>query len=70
MELAEVTRRETADEKRAQAEREDVGCGPRIESTYVHDEQIPNYRVEESPNNIDRCRGEPLAWRFCTRATP
>ena len=34
------------------------------ESSDVRDEQIPNHRVEKSPNNIDRCRGEPLAGRF------
>jgi hypothetical protein len=54
MKLAEVTRRKDADEQRAQAEREDVGCRPRIESTTVRDQQIPNHRVEESPNNVDR----------------
>ena len=65
MELAEATRRNDADEQRAQAERKDVACRPRMESADVHDEQIPNDRVEESPNNVDRCRGEPLARRFC-----
>jgi hypothetical protein len=64
MEMAEVTRRKDADEQRAQAERKDVACRPRIESTDVPDQQIPNHRVEESPDNIDRCRGEPLAGRF------
>jgi hypothetical protein len=38
MELAEVTRRNDADEQRAQAEREDVACRPRIESADVRDE--------------------------------
>jgi hypothetical protein len=36
-----------------------------MESADVRDEQIPNYRVEESPNNVDRRRGESLAVRFC-----
>jgi hypothetical protein len=54
MELTEVTRRKDADEQCAQAEREDVGCRPQIESTDVRDQQIPNHRVEESPNNVDR----------------
>jgi hypothetical protein len=35
MELAEVTGSKDADEQRAQAEREDVGCRPRIESPDV-----------------------------------
>ena len=65
MELAEVTRRKEADEQRAQAERKDVGCRPRMESADVRDEQIPDHRVEESPNNVDRRRGEPLAGRLC-----
>jgi hypothetical protein len=64
MELAEVMRRKNADEQRTQAERKDVACRPQIESTDLRDQQIPNYRVEESPDNIDRCGGEPLAWRF------
>jgi hypothetical protein len=38
MELAEVTRRKDADEQRAQAERENVGCRPQIESTDVREE--------------------------------
>jgi hypothetical protein len=38
MELAEVTRRKDADEQRAQAEREDVACCPRMESSDVRDE--------------------------------
>jgi hypothetical protein len=38
MKLAEVTRREDADEQCAQAEREDVSCRPRIESTDVREE--------------------------------
>ena len=54
MELAEVTRRTDADEQRAQADRQDVACRPRMESTDVRDEQIPNYRVEEAPKNVDR----------------
>jgi hypothetical protein len=54
MELAEVTRREDADEQRTYAEGEDVACRPRIEVANVRDEQIPNHRVEESPDNIDR----------------
>ena len=54
MELAEVTRRKDADEQRAQAERKDVACRPRMESADVRDEQIRNHRVEESPNNVDR----------------
>jgi hypothetical protein len=37
MELTEVTRRKDADEQRTKSEREDVGCRPRIESTYVRD---------------------------------
>src|SRR5208337_4082037 len=65
MEPAEVTRRKDADEQRAQAERKDVACRPRMEIADLRDEQIPNHRVEESPNNVDRCRGEPLAGRFC-----
>jgi hypothetical protein len=32
-----VTRRKDADEQRAQAERKDVACRPRIESTDVRD---------------------------------
>src|ERR1700735_498199 len=64
MELAEAPRRKDADEQHAQAERQDVACRPWIESTDVRDYQIPNHRVEESPDNIDRCRGEPLAGRF------
>jgi hypothetical protein len=64
MKLTEVTRRKDADEQRAQAEGEDMGCHPRIESTDARDEEIPNHRVEESPHDIDRCRGEPLARRF------
>src|ERR1035438_6211595 len=36
-------------------------------STDVRDQQIPNHRVEKSPNNVDRCRGEPLAGRFGKR---
>src|ERR1035437_6481618 len=65
MELGEVTRRKDADEQRAQAERKDVVCRPRMESTDVRDEQIPNDRVEESPKNVDRCRGESLAGWLC-----
>src|SRR5580704_8482007 len=65
MKLAEVTRRTEADEQRAHAERKDVACGPRVESTDVRHQQIPDHRVEESPNNVDRCRGEPSARRFC-----
>ena len=65
MELAEVTRRKDADQQRAQAERNNVACGPQMESADVRDEQIPNHRVEESPNNVDRCGGEPFAGRFC-----
>lgn len=64
MELAEVTRRKDADQQCAQAEGEDVGCRPRIESTYVCYEQIPNRRIEESPDNVDCRRGEPLAGWF------
>jgi hypothetical protein len=54
MELAEVTRRKDADEQRAQAERKDVACRPRIEGTHVREEKISNNRVKESPNNVDR----------------
>ena len=36
----------------------------RIKSTDVRDQQIRNHRVEESPNHIDHCRGEPSAGRF------
>ena len=68
MELAEVTRRKNADEQRAQAERKDVGCRPRSESTDVRDQQIPNHRVEESPKNVvireepyQRCRSIPCS---------
>src|SRR3984885_12433574 len=64
MELAEAPRRKDADEQHAQAERQDVACRPWIESADVRDCQIPNHRVEESPDNIDRCRAEPLAGRF------
>jgi hypothetical protein len=38
MELAEVTRRKDADEQRAQAERKDVACLPRMKSSDVRDE--------------------------------
>jgi len=31
-----------------------VACCPRIESTDARDEQIPNYRIEKPPKNIDR----------------
>src|SRR5579864_1221367 len=65
MELAEVTRRKDADEQRAQAERKDVACCPQFESTNVRDEQIPNQSVEESPDNINGCRGQPFAGRSC-----
>jgi hypothetical protein len=65
MELAEVTRRKYADEQRTQAECEDVACRPRMESTDMRDEQIPSYRVEESPDDINRCGGETFARRFC-----
>jgi hypothetical protein len=58
MKLAEVTRRWEADEKRAQAEREDVDCRPRIEDTDALNQQIRDHRVEESPDNVDCCRGE------------
>jgi hypothetical protein len=53
MKLAEVTRMAEADEQRAQAERNDVGCRPRIKSANVRDEQISSHRVEESPDNVD-----------------
>jgi hypothetical protein len=53
VELAEVTRRKDADEQRAQAEREDVGCCARMESADVRDQQVSNRKVEESPNNVD-----------------
>jgi hypothetical protein len=65
MELTEVTRRKDADEQRAHAECKDVACRPRMEITDLRDEKIGNHRVEESPDNIDRRRGEPLAVRFC-----
>ncbi len=39
----------------------------RIESADVRDQQIPNHRVEESPDNVDRRRGEPLAGRLGKR---
>jgi hypothetical protein len=64
VELAEVTRRKDAQEQRAQAEHKNVAGCPRIEGADVHDQQIPNYRVEESPNDVDRRRGESLAGRF------
>jgi hypothetical protein len=64
MESAEVARRKNADKQGAQAERKDVACRLRMESTDVRDQQIPNHRVEESPDNIDRCGGEPSAGRF------
>jgi hypothetical protein len=38
MELAEMTRREDANEQRAHTERKDVACRPRIEITNVRDE--------------------------------
>src|SRR5579863_6651366 len=64
MELAEVARRDEADEQHAQAEREDVGCRARIESAHAREEQISNDRVAEAPKNVDRGRGEPFAGRF------
>src|ERR1039457_6231394 len=48
----------------AHAERENVCCRPRLKSTDVRDQQIPNQHVEESPDNIDPCGRQPLAWRF------
>jgi hypothetical protein len=60
MELPKVTRRKNADEQRAQAERKDVTSRPRIESADARHEQIRNDSVEESPDNVDRRRGEPL----------
>jgi trans-aconitate methyltransferase len=54
MELAEVTRMADADEQCAHAEGKDVGCGPGIKSTDLRHEQIPDYGVEKSPNNVDR----------------
>jgi hypothetical protein len=65
MKLTKVTRGKNADEQRTQAEDEDVGCHSWIESTDMRNEQIRNDRVEESPDNIDRCRGEPFAGWFC-----
>jgi hypothetical protein len=55
IELAEVTRRKYADKQRAQAERKDVTCCPRMENTDVRDKQVRNYRVAESPKHINRC---------------
>jgi hypothetical protein len=65
MKLSEVTRRWNADEKRAQAERNDMDCRPRIENTDALNQQIRNHRVEKSPDNVDRCRGETAPRRFC-----
>jgi hypothetical protein len=61
MKLAEVTCRRDADEQRAQTEGEDVACGPRIESTDTREEQISDNRIEKSPHNVDRRRGEPYS---------
>src|ERR1035437_7224754 len=65
MEPAEVTRQKDADEQRAQPKRNNMACSPQIERPDARDEHIPNHRVEESPKNVDRCRGESLAGWFC-----
>lgn len=64
MELTEVTRQKDADQQRAQAEREHMRFRPRIENADVRDQQIRNYKVEEAPNHVHRCRGEPSAGRL------
>ena len=64
MKLAEVTRRVEADEQHTQTERKGVACRARIENTHAREEQISNQRIEESPDNIDRRRGEPFAGWF------
>jgi hypothetical protein len=52
--LAEMTCGKDADEQRAEAEREDVASGPRMEIADMGHEQIRNGSVEESPENVDR----------------
>ncbi len=54
MKLAEATRQADADEQRAQTERKDVACRPRMKNSDVRDEQISDNRVKEAPKNVGR----------------